>query len=104
MLKRHSSSLVFLLLAAFSLLMGTGCTRTFSTEVGSEQKVNEFEGNFNVTLSDDDQFGRSVTDIGDLESDGVTDLAIGMPLEVTFEHYEDVYLPVFKPVSTGGDS
>lgn len=26
------------------------------------------------------------------------DLAIGMPLEVTFEHYEDVYLPVFRPV------
>lgn len=25
------------------------------------------------------------------------DLAIGMALEVAFEHYEDVYLPVFRP-------
>ncbi len=81
MLNSHSSSLVLLLLVAFSLLMGAGCTNTFSTEVDSEQKVNEIEGNFNVTLSDDDQFGRSVSDIGDIESDGVTDLAVGMPLD-----------------------
>ncbi len=28
------------------------------------------------------------------------DLVIGMPLQVAFEHYEDVYLPVFKPLET----
>ncbi|MFT4520759.1 MAG: putative OB-fold protein [Halioglobus sp.] len=27
------------------------------------------------------------------------DLKIGMALEVEFEHYEDVYLPVFRPVA-----
>ncbi len=29
------------------------------------------------------------------------DLEIGMPLEVEFEHYEDVYLPVFRPAGSG---
>ena len=29
-----------------------------------------------------------------------SDLAIGMPLEVEFEHYEDVYLPVFSPAGS----
>ena len=77
----HSSTISILLFAAFSLLIGTGCTSTSSTQVDSEQKVNEVEGNLNVTFSDDDQFGRSVSNIGDLESDGVTDLAVGMPLD-----------------------
>ena len=27
------------------------------------------------------------------------DVEIGMPLQVTFEHYEDVWLPFFEPVS-----
>jgi len=70
---------VLLLFATFSLLLGTGCTRTSSTQVDSSQKINELEGNFNATLTDDDQFGRSVANIGDLESDGVTDLAVGVP-------------------------
>ncbi len=37
---------------------------------------------------------RLTTNIVECDED---DLAIGMPLEVTFEHYEDVYLPVFRP-------
>lgn len=28
------------------------------------------------------------------------DLAIGMALEVTFQHFDDVYLPVFRPADT----
>ncbi len=79
MFSPKSSSTAFILFAVFSLLVGTGCTRTYSTEVDSEQKVNEIDGNFDNVLSDDDRFGRSVSNIGDLESDGVTDLAVGMP-------------------------
>ncbi len=79
MIKTRSSIIVFLLFAIFSLLFGSGCTRSSSTEVSSEQKINELQGNFTAALADDDQFGRSVAHIGDLEGDGVTDLAVGMP-------------------------
>jgi len=75
----HMTKWIFILLTLS--LVATGCTRTSSTEVDSEQKINETNGNFSQGLSDDDQFGRSVTNIGDLESDGVTDLAIGMPFD-----------------------
>jgi uncharacterized OB-fold protein len=30
-----------------------------------------------------------------------SDVYIGMPVEVTFEHVEDVYLPMFRPVDNG---
>ena len=79
MIETRPSFTVFLLFAAFSLLLGTGCTSSSSTQVDSTQKINEREGNFNAALTDDDQFGRSVANIGDLENDGVTDLAVGMP-------------------------
>jgi hypothetical protein len=41
------------------------------------QKISEFQGNFNGTLDDLDQFGSSLTALGDLDGDGVTDLAVG---------------------------
>jgi uncharacterized OB-fold protein len=37
---------------------------------------------------------RLTTNIVDCDE---ADLAIGMPLEVEFQEYEDVFLPVFKP-------
>lgn len=37
---------------------------------------------------------RLTTNIVDCAED---DLHIGMPLQVAFEHYEDVFLPVFRP-------
>jgi len=59
----------------------SGCSRGYETEVDSSQKVSENSGNFNSSLNDDDQFGSSVANIGDLESDGVTDLAVGAPYD-----------------------
>lgn len=41
---------------------------------------------------------RLTTNIVDCDA---ADLAIGMSLEVEFQEYEDVFLPVFKPVSGG---
>jgi hypothetical protein len=29
----------------------------------------------------------------------VEDVRIGMPVEVEFEHHEDVWIPVFRPVA-----
>ncbi len=36
-----------------------------------------------LILADDDEFGRSVTAPGDLDGDGVTDIAVGAPLDDT---------------------
>ena len=46
--------------------------------VKSLQKISDTEGNFTGTLDDNDWFGWSVTGLGDLDVDGVTDLAVGV--------------------------
>jgi hypothetical protein len=50
-----------------------------SINVDSEQQVSASNGNFNGTLQDNDRFGSAVAIIGDLEADGVVDLAVGAP-------------------------
>jgi len=61
--------------AAWILFMKTDGT------VKSHQKIAESEGNFDGTLNDVDTFGWSVVNLGDLDSNGVTDLAVGAPLD-----------------------
>jgi hypothetical protein len=77
----HSSPKQMFILIAISLVMFSGCTQTFSTSVDTEQKINEFDGNFNGVLADNDRFGFSIANIGDLEGDGVIDLAVGEPFD-----------------------
>jgi hypothetical protein len=43
----------------------------------SHQKISDTEGGFNGILDDDDRFGVSVAALGDLDGDGVGDLAVG---------------------------
>ena len=45
--------------------------------VKSHQKISDTEGGFTATLDDVDYFGLSLTNLGDLDGDGVTDLAVG---------------------------
>jgi hypothetical protein len=45
--------------------------------VKAEQKISALEGGFGGALADGDGFGKSVANIGDLDGDGVTDLAVG---------------------------
>ncbi len=45
--------------------------------VKSEQKISDTQGGFGGTLDNGDQFGTSVANVGDLDGDGVTDLAVG---------------------------
>ena len=45
--------------------------------VKSQQKISDTEGNFTGVLDDGDEFGWSVASMGDLDGDGVTDLAVG---------------------------
>jgi hypothetical protein len=49
--------------------------------VDSEQKISGDSGGFNGSLRDGDQFGSAVADPGDLEGDGVRDLAVGAPYD-----------------------
>jgi hypothetical protein len=41
------------------------------------QRINDTEGSFAGTLSDDDEFGTSVASVGDLDGDDVVDLVVG---------------------------
>ncbi len=59
----------------------TGCTESFSIQVDSSQKISDTTGNFDDSLEAGDQFGTAITNIGDLEFDGVTDLAVGVPYD-----------------------
>ncbi|MEE9466040.1 MAG: hypothetical protein V3W14_10765, partial [Candidatus Neomarinimicrobiota bacterium] len=57
--------------AVYVLLMNTNGT------VKSYQKISATAGNFTALLTDYDRFGGSVTATGDLDGDGVNDLAVG---------------------------
>ncbi len=46
-----------------------------------QQKISSTEGNFTGTLDNGDSFGWSVTNIGDLNNDGINDLAVGTPTD-----------------------
>jgi len=41
------------------------------------QKLSDTAGGFTAILDDEDQFGRSIVNLGDLDGDGVTDLLVG---------------------------
>ena len=45
--------------------------------VDSFQKISDTAGDFTATLDDGDFFGLSAASIGDLNGDGVIDLAVG---------------------------
>ena len=49
-----------------------------STPVVDEQKISDTQGGLAAVLDDSDGFGRGVASIGDLDGDGVTDLAVGV--------------------------
>ncbi|MFI0459388.1 MAG: hypothetical protein ACH254_17525, partial [Candidatus Thiodiazotropha endolucinida] len=68
-----SISLVYPIALCLVLLV-TGCSVSYSTDVDSEQKISDEKGNFNGDLDVQDQFGLALANIGDLEVDGVIDL------------------------------
>ncbi len=64
----------------YLLLGGSQCTEvTTTTQVEAAQKVSAKKGNFNGRLKDTDNWGAALANLGDLEGDGVIDLAVGAP-------------------------
>ncbi len=59
--------------SAYILFMDTDGTVDDTTGF---QKVSDAEGGFTTTLGDSDGFGRSVSGIGDLNNDGIEDIAV----------------------------
>ncbi|MFH1320788.1 MAG: DNRLRE domain-containing protein [Bacteroidota bacterium] len=47
--------------------------------VKNHQKISDTEGNFTGILDNNDHFGQGIANIGDLNNDGIMDLAIGAP-------------------------
>jgi hypothetical protein len=79
MLRRISQFLLLLIMAAALGSCQNEDSTITSINVDSEQQVSASNGNFNGILLDDDRFGSAVAVIGDLEADGVADLAVGAP-------------------------
>ena len=59
--------------AAWVLLLNTDGT------VKAHQKISDTQGGFTGILDNEDSLGSSVTSLGDLDGDGLTDLAVGAP-------------------------
>ena len=53
--------------------------------VKDSQKISSTEGNFQQNLESSDSFGFSLSNIGDLNEDGITDIAVGAPHRYYFD-------------------
>ena len=63
--------------AAVFMVLSAGSTQAQPGTVLSHQKISDTQGNFTGLLNNGDLFGRSPISIGDLDGDGVVDLAVG---------------------------
>ncbi len=61
------------------LLLVTGLTQ--AQVVNSFQKISSTAGNFTGRLDNGDDFGESISQIGDLDGDGIVDVAVGVRLD-----------------------
>jgi len=57
------------------------CPPAIVTVANSHQKISNTQGGFTGGLTAFDSFGTSVAALGDVDNDGVTDVAVGVPLD-----------------------
>ncbi len=74
---RYRFFLPVLLVMALGAMIGFYIARAADGEVVSIQKISDTQGSFSAVLNDMDYFGTAVANIGDINDDGVTDLAVG---------------------------
>jgi len=77
----HNVGIILLVFSVFSLMIPfsqTASAQVSDGTVDSFQKISDTAGGFTGTLVNGDLFGRGVVSIGDLDGDGVTDIAVGM--------------------------
>ncbi|MCG8070862.1 MAG: integrin alpha [Candidatus Thiodiazotropha taylori] len=79
-MKPNQLPALFGLSILLSLLI-SGCEETYTKEVDEDQKISDSRGQFSGDLDDGDRFGAALANIGDLEGDGVIDLAVGSPYD-----------------------
>jgi len=77
MLTTNANKKWFGIMVVIMCLAVVGTTQAQTGTVRSHQKISDTEGNFTGTLHDSDSFGTSVASLGDLDGDGVTDIAVG---------------------------
>jgi len=76
---RNRNNLGFTIAAAFCILALCQTALSVTGEVLDYQKISDTEGGFTGVLTNNDRFGLSVANLGDLDEDGVTDIAVGTP-------------------------
>ena len=70
----------------------------------SRTKISNNVGNFPDTLGYDDRFGFSVTSVGDLNGDGVTDIAVGAPRDDDSGEWSGAVYIIFMTAAGAVDS
>lgn len=65
------------MITIIAVLLAACATNAQTRSVQSFQKISSIAGNFNGQLDNSDLFGFSVANIGDVNSDGINDMAVG---------------------------
>jgi hypothetical protein len=89
--------------AVAAALMFIPCAHAQPGTVLSHQKISETEGGFDGILDDGDFFGNSVAALGDLDGDGVGDIAVGAPGHVWIPTGGAVWVLFLNPDGTVND-
>jgi hypothetical protein len=74
----HSSLPAFFWLAGVTTFLWlSAAAAPASAQIQGSQKISETAGGFTETIDNQDRFGETVTEIGDVNGDGIPDLAVG---------------------------